>query len=168
MKLVKTGLVLAMAAISATIASAAECHEVSGKVHELIIPGAADPNGRVLGTVEGTLNGSYTAVITKFITPPAPFVPLDLTTFEVFLTKEGDMLTGTGAGTFTPIPNQPPGFFTDKLVVTVTGGNGKYLGATGTITFEGTGANVFAGPGVGTFDLKFKGTVCTPNINDHH
>jgi hypothetical protein len=48
--------------------------------------------------------------------------------------------------------------------LTITGGSGKYTGATGTITLKGRDRNVFGGPGDGTFELIYRGSVCAPNL----
>jgi len=48
--------------------------------------------------------------------------------------------------------------------LTITGGSGKHDGATGTITFDGQGHNPFGGPGLGTFDVIYRGSVRDPNI----
>jgi hypothetical protein len=73
------------------------------------------------------------------------------------------LLTATGAVTLTPIPGKPPGEFTENATLTVTGGSGKYAGATGTITLEGLAHNLF-GPGLTTFNVIYQGSVCGPNL----
>jgi len=162
MKNVNTVLALAGTFLVSAIGAYADCTTVSGKITETIISPYAlnDPFGRTLGTVEGSLNGATTATITSFNPPPAPFILLNVTTQNVFVTKTGDTLVATGAGAFTPIPGQPPGEFTDNLTLTIIGGTGKYAGATGTITYSGEGHGVF-GPGLGVFNFTYKGSVCT-------
>lgn len=146
-----------------TSAVASECKNVSGNIDETIIPAPNDPFGRTLGTVEGVLNGSSTVIITSFTPfPPAPFITLAITSLNVFRTKDGDTLIGTGAGTITPIPGKPPGEFFENVTITIVGGSGKYTGATGSIVISGEGHMVFAGPGVGTFNISYSGSVCTP------
>src|SRR6185503_9879759 len=98
------------------------CQPVAGKILETIISPFApfDPLGRTLGTLEGVLNGATTAIVTSFTPfPPAPFIVLNATTLNVFVTKGGDVLVGTGTGTLTPIPGQPAGEFTDTLTITI-------------------------------------------------
>jgi hypothetical protein len=51
------------------------------------------------------------------------------------------------------------------MALTITGGSGKYAGATGMIAFEGQGHTVFGGPGVGTFNVIYQGSVWGPNLN---
>lgn len=74
------------------------------------------------------------------------------------------MLTATGVPTRTPVPGGPPGEFTVHVDLTITGGSGKYAGATGTIALEGEAHNLFGGPGVGTFNVIYRGSVCGPNL----
>jgi hypothetical protein len=159
----KTKLFVGVVFFAMTLQAYARCQPVAGKISETIISPFAlnDPFGRTLGTVEGVLNGSTTATITTFNPPPAPFIVLNITTLNVFVTKGGDVLVGTGAGAFTPIPGKPPGEFTDSLTVTITGGTGKFAGATGTIVYSGEGHCVF-GPGLVRFDFTYNGSVCTP------
>jgi hypothetical protein len=153
----KIALVLCLAVLGTAIEARADCQYVRGGITSTIIPSPNDPFGRVLGNVNGVLNGASTAVITSFNPPNA-------TSFDVFVTNGGDMLTATGAVTLTPVPGKPPGEFTVNVTLTVTGGSGKYAGALGTITFEEQGHNVFGGSGVGTFDTIYQGSVCGPNL----
>ena len=106
--------------------------------------------------------GASTAFITSV--NPLPSGVLNATSFDVFVTNRGDMLTATGAVTLTPVPGKPPGEFRANVTLTVTGGSGKYAGATGTITFEGQVHNFFGGPGVATSDVIYRGFVCAPNL----
>jgi hypothetical protein len=55
------------------------------------------------------------------------------------------------------------GEFTENATLTVTGGSGKYAGATGTITLEGLAHNL-VGPGLTTFNVIYQGSVCGPNL----
>lgn len=150
-------LVLCLAVFGTAIEARADCQHVRGGITETTIPSPNDPIGRVLGNVNGVLNGASTAVITS----SNGFIA---TSSDVFVTKRGDMLTATGAVTLTPVPGKPPGEFTLNVILTVTGGWGMYAGANGTITFEGQGHNIFGPPGAGTFDVIYKGSVCGPNI----
>jgi hypothetical protein len=71
------------------------------------------------------------------------------------------MLTATGAPVRTPVPDKP-GEFTVHVDLTITGGSGKYDSATGWMTFDGQ--SHVGGPGVGTADLIYQGSVCGPNL----
>jgi hypothetical protein len=116
------------------IEARAECPYLRGSIAETRI---ASPNeGRLLGTVTGVLNGASTVFTTG--TPP------NVTSFDTFVTTQGDMLTATGRPTRTPIPGAPPGEFTVHVDLTITGGSGKYAGATGWMTFDGQSHNALA------------------------
>jgi len=154
--------VMCLAVLGTAIEARADCQYVRGGLKATSIP-SNDPFGRALANVDGVLNGANTAFLTGFGQPPAPFIVLTATSFEVFLTNGGDLLTATGAAKLTPVPGKPPGEFTENTTLTITGGSGKYVGATGTITLEGQGHNVF-GPGPGIFDLIYQGSVCGPNL----
>ena len=155
----QVALVMCLALLGTAIEARADCQYVRGGLKATAIPSPYDPFGRALANVDGVLNGANTATITSFGQPPA----LTATSFEVFLTNGGDLLTATGAAKLTPVPGKPPGEFTENTTLTITGGSGKYAGATGTITLEGQAHSVF-GPGPGTFDLTYQGSVCGPNL----
>ena len=157
----RIALALCLAVLGTAIEARADCQHVRGAITETEIPSPNDPMGRVLSNVDGVLNGAATAFITS--QNPSPD-GLKATSFDVFVTNRGDMLIATGAVTLTPISGKPPGEFTENATLTVTGGSGKYAGATGTIALEGQAHNVFGGPGVGTFNVIYQGSVCGPNL----
>ncbi len=75
----------------------------------------------------------------------------------------GDLLFGTFTETVCFDPITGIQFFSGT--VTFTGGNGKYEGATGTGTFEGTGTTLFAdaaGNFFGQFSEEFSSTIIIP------
>jgi hypothetical protein len=160
----KIALVLCLAVPGTAIAARADCQHVRGSITETEIP-SNDPFGRVLSNVDGVLNGAGTAFVTS--SNQLPSGVLNATSFDVFVTERGDMLTATGAVTLTPVPGKPQGEFTENATLTITGGSGKYAGATGTITLEGQAHNVFGGPGLGTFNVTYKGSICGPNLKGH-
>ena len=145
------------AALGAAIEARAECQGgqyLRGSIAETRI---ASPNeGRLLGTVTGVLNGASTVFTTG--------MPPNVTSFDTFVTTQGDMLTATGRPTRTPIPGAPPGEFTVHVDLTITGGSGKYAGATGWMTFDGQSHNALGGVGVAHADLVYRGCVSGPNI----
>lgn len=153
----KVGLVLCLAVLGTAVAWA-DCQNVSGTITETQIPAPNDPpGGRSLANVYGVLNGANTAVITSVSQDG-----LSARSLDVFLTTRGDVLTATGAATFTPIPGNSSDFGL-FVTLTVTGGSGKYAGATATtITYQGL-AKVDAG---GTFHVlaTYRGSVCGPNV----
>jgi len=150
-----TGSVLCLAVLGPAVEARADCQYVRGGITETRIR-SNDTLGRFLGNVTGVLNGASTV----FITSPPP----NVTSFDVFVTKSGDMLMATGLPTRTPVPGAPAGEFTTHVDLTVIGGSGKYEGATGTMTFDGLSHNAFGGPGVATAELIYQGCVWGPNL----
>ena len=145
-------LALCLAVFGTAIQARADCQSLVGSMTETIIPPAPnDPYGRALGIVNGVLNGASTSVVTS---------PDGSTSSDVIVTNRGDILTGTGAITLTPVPGSSD--FTVNVILTITGGSGKYAGATGTLTYQGQ-ANVDA---AGTFHVyaTYRGSVCGPNV----
>jgi hypothetical protein len=147
----QTILTLSLAVLGAAIQARADCQNVAGSMTETIIPAPNDPYGRALGNVTGVLNGVSTAVVTS---------PDGSTSSDVIVTNRGDMLTGNGALTLTPVPGSSDEF-TLHVILTITGGSGKYSGATGKLTYMGLAR--FTSPTTGTFDVIYRGSVCTPN-----
>ena len=140
--------VLCLAMPGAAIEASGDCQYVRGGITETSIP-ANDQFGRLLGNVTGVLNGASTVFITT-LSPP--------TSFDVFVTTRGDLLTAIGLPTRTPVPGAPAGEFTTHVDLTITGGSGRYEAATGMLTFDGQSHNAFGGPGVATADLTYQGT----------
>jgi hypothetical protein len=152
----RIALALCLAVLGTAIEARADCQHVRGSDAETIIPSPNDPFGRTLGIVNGVLKGASTAVVTS-LSPNG----LNATSSDVFLTNGGDMLTATGVVTLTPVPGSSSEF-TENATLTITGGSGKYKGATGKITLEGRA--VFDSSGGGTFDVIYQGSVCGPNL----
>ena len=100
------------------------------------------------------LRGAVTVVIT---TPPP-----NTTSLDIFVTSGGDMLTAVGFPVRTPIPGAPAGEFSVHVDLTISGEAGKCDGASGTMTFDGF--SHAGGPGVGTAELVYRGSVCGPNL----
>jgi hypothetical protein len=148
--------VLGLAVLGTAIEARADCQHVRGSDVETIIPSPNDPLGRVLGIVDGVLNGASTAFLTSLSADG-----LNATSSDVFVTRRGDILTATGAVTLTPVPDSSSEV-TENATLTITGGSGKYNLASGTITLEGRG--VFDSNGGGTFDVIYHGSVCGPHV----
>jgi hypothetical protein len=161
--IVKIALVLCFAALGTAFQARADCRYVHGSITETVIPAPNDPFGRVLGNVLGVLNGANTAIVTSVT--PSGSGGLDATSSDVYLTNQGDMLTGTGAVTLTPAPGGPAGEFVVYVTLTITGGSREYSGATGTLTLEGQAHNFGVPDAVATFDETYQGSVCGPNLN---
>jgi hypothetical protein len=147
---------MSLAALGGAMEARADCQYVRGSITETVIPAPNDPFGRVLGIVNGVLNGASTAVLTSLTNNG-----LNATSIDVFVTNKGDVLTATGAVTLTPVAGSS-NRFTENAILTITGGSGKYAGATGSITLDGRA--VFDSSGGGTFDVVYQGSVCGPNI----
>jgi hypothetical protein len=140
------------------------CHNVSGKGVWTLIPSPNDPIGRTLGPTSGSMRGSTSAYLTSLT--PNPDGSLGNTTVESWVLDAQDVIQFAGVGTFTPLPGEPIGTVSDARTLTAVGGTGKYAGATGTLNVRGIGFNLFgpnAGPGSTFFDVRFEGTICTPN-----
>jgi len=146
----KTALVLCVMLLGTAIEARADCQYLRGSIAETRIP-SNDSLGRLLGNVTGVLNGASTVFITS-LNP--------VTSYDVFLTNAGDVLTATGHPTRTPIPGEP-GEFNTHVDLTIIGGSGKYTEASGTMTFDGTSHTTAVPPGA---DLVYRGSVCGPNI----
>jgi len=159
----RIALALCLAVLGTAIEARADCQRVRGGIRETQIPAPNDPMGRTLSNVDGVLHGAGTSLVTR--ANQAADGVLTATSLDVFVTIQGDLLTATGVVKLTPIPGKPPGEFTENATLTVTGGSGKYAGATGTITLEGRAHNLF-GPGVTTFNVIYEGSVCSPNVKD--
>jgi hypothetical protein len=147
--------VLGLAVLGTASEARADCQHVRGSDVETIIP-SNDPLGRVLGIVDGVLDGASTAFLTSLSADG-----LTATSSDVFVTRRGNILTATGAVTLTPVPGSSSEV-TETATLTITGGSGSYNGASGTITLEGRG--VFDSNGGGTFDVIYHGSVCGPNL----
>jgi len=150
----KLALVVCVTVLGTAIQARADCHNLRGAISETRIASPNDPLARNLGTVTGTLNGAVTVVITS----PPP----NTTSLDIFVTNRGDMLTAVGFPVRTPITGAPAGEFSVHVDLTITGGSGKYDGASGTMTFDGF--SHAGGPGVGTTELVYRGTVCGRNL----
>ena len=152
-----TALVLSLAVLGTAIDGRADsqrsdCQSLRGSIAETRIP--SNDINRLLSNVTGTLQGAGTVFITG-LNPPA--------SFDAFLTEKGDLLMAVGAPVRTPIPGQP-GEFISHVELTITGGSGKYEGATGTMTFDGVSHTLTVPP---TADLVYRGIACGPNIKAH-
>lgn len=146
------------AVLAAGPASAATCAPVSGKFTEHILPKESAPNdpaGRVLGNVDGTLQGTTTAFITAL--ELGLNGDLHVTTNNVFITDEGNQLFLHGDAQWREIFR---GFYQLELTLQIVGGTGKYTAAGGSIKTLGVGNNI--GPGSGQFLQEYRGEVCTP------
>jgi len=138
--------------------AAATCGPVSGNFNEIVLPKDSapnDPGGRVLGNVDGTLKGSTTATVTS--RQQQLNGNLSVVTSNIFLTDEGNQLFARGEATWFEVSR---GFYQVDLTLQVTGGTGKYTGATGSIKVRGVGNNISTTSG--EFVHEYRGDLCTP------
>ena len=138
------------------------CHDVAGRILWSVIPAPNEPFGRVLGSATGSLEGPTTDSILAFETPPG-VVPIKTHDFPIFMTGPHDQLYGDAHATFTPTAN--PAIVDDEQTIAITGGTGKFEGATGTIHAKGHGHNLLTTPppdqaGQVFFNLAYWGEVC--------
>jgi len=165
------GLALALCPIAGA-QSNQNCQNVTGGFTEFVIAPFGSPNdplGRVVLQINGTITGIGTAILTSVGPGPSPGT-LGATTRHLFLVSSGvlqeaDQITATGVAVFTPIPNSAN--VQDLLTLTITGGTGKYAGASGTIVAKGTGINFFPLPpgpssaNQSSFSFALSGQLCT-------
>ena len=140
------------------------CSNVTGKGVLTLVPSPNDPIGRVVGTTTGALKAAATAFMLSLA--PNPDGSLHVTSDSVWVLGPQDLLRLTADATLTPVADAPIGTVSSSETLTVTGGSGKYAGATGTIYVTGTGYSIFgpeAGSGSSYFDLRYEGTVCRAN-----
>jgi hypothetical protein len=103
---ISVGLFASTASAKPEDGRAGGCQHVRGGITDTEIPSPNDLLGRVLGNVDGVLNGAATTFLTSF-NPGAGGV-LNATSFDVLLRNEGDMLTATCANMLAPVRGKPP------------------------------------------------------------
>ena len=137
--------------------SKARCRAVSGHITDLPYAGAecASPLGQCsAGLFHGVLKGDFVASATSF-TPSGDTATTGVISFTADLvlhTKDGDLFL-KDAGTFNTTPG---GRGEHATVTTVTGGTGRWAGATGRLLETGT----FTQEDGGYSD--YAGEICTP------
>ena len=138
-----------------------KCKDVSGHSVSTTIPAPNDPLGRSLGSNTGDLKSSVSGFLTTLI--PEPDGSIQATSVEVWVLGPQDMLVLTCKTNATPIPGAAVGTVSASTSYTVTGGTGKYAGASGSLRATYTGFNAFgpkAGPGSTYFDGRYEGNIC--------
>jgi hypothetical protein len=113
-------------------------------VNPILPPGSGRCAPRFFNTIEiapgrlsstGTSNlGDFTATISHCVTSPPPTQVVDGR--FTFTFRAGDTITGTFAGDVAATPT--PGVFAVSENLVVTGGTGRFAGASGTIAEQGT------------------------------
>lgn len=160
------------------------CQKISGSSTETILPKDSAPNdpfGRIVGLFTGSFAGTSAVPMTAFLTTPptfSPGFPIPATVIEVqqaFVTGPGDTVTAKGKVLFNPGPASLPGENTTQLSkcpgtpcmvqvpqqFTITGGTGRWVGASGQLRNIGIG-NLNLPQGQGSFTFLVDGEVCLP------
>lgn len=160
------------------------CYKIAGVANETIVPREASPGdtfGRVIGTFQGDFGGAGNATLSAALVSPPAFNAGGLATAatiqvrHVFLTGPGDTLTTRGTAAFNVVTAVEPGttqatqsrcpgtpcIIQVPQTLEITGGTGRWAGATGSLQNIGIGdLNLPVGQGVFAFSVK--GEVCLP------
>lgn len=175
---VNAAIVVAMSAGAFSApAYAQDCQHVAGRVVETVIspfgsPG--DPFGRIVSRSEGTINALGTAILTSVAPGPGGPPAWNATTRHVLVESPQDQLVATGAAQLTPIQgNLTDASDTVTLTINSAESLGRFAGATGTITYKGTGFNFYgpfpfpsAAAGSAYFSFHYEGTICGADKHD--
>jgi hypothetical protein len=180
---------LLAAALAVAPAMAADpikvCQKITGTMSETILPQESAPNdpfGRILGAFTGSFGGAANASVTAFLVTPPGFSSGPLATTNViqvrhaFLTGPGDVVTTLGKTIFNVAPATLPGetaynaskcpntpcVVENPQVLTITGGTGRWAGASGELRNLGLG-NINLPQGQGWFTFVVAGEVCVPS-----
>jgi hypothetical protein len=140
------------------------CTNVQGNLTEIVVDQRAAPwdtIGRVVSTADGDLSSVGTAILTAVFPGSTPGT-LGAKASRWMVLSPNDHIYATDAVVLTPIPNTPD--VNDVVTMTIRGGEGKYLNATGTIVATGRGFNFFPAPVAGKsyFAFRYSGEVCVP------
>lgn len=106
----------------------------------------------VTGQGQATRLGRFTYEFPHLVNPAV--IPTTLVGVYTFTAANGDTLIAEGSGYTTPLM---PGFFLVTEVMTITGGTGRFLNATGEFT-----ATRFVNQINGTITGVFEGTISSP------
>jgi hypothetical protein len=138
-----------------------KCKDVNGHSVSTAIPAPNEPLGRSLGSYTGDLKAAASDYLTSLT--PQPDGTIHTTSVAVLVFNPQDILVMSCKTTATPIPGAPVGTLSLAVAYTVTGGTGKFVGATGFVNVAGTLVNAFgpnAGPGSSIFEGNYKGNIC--------
>ncbi|MBA2669779.1 MAG: hypothetical protein H0U67_05350 [Gemmatimonadetes bacterium] len=129
---------------------AKDCTPVAGSINASLLGG--EPT-TALGTVTGGLAGATRAIVTSQAAQQDGSVKLVLR--HDFVTTDGGVLTTEDVATWHPVPTRE-GAFLMSTDYTITGGTGRWEGASGTLSNEGV-----ADTESGLLTLRYRGDVCT-------
>jgi hypothetical protein len=120
-----------------------------------------------VGTITSNLlgRGNYTVVTlqlfgddTNDVCPGSPFVA-DVSGTATLQAAQGDTVTGTVVGTVCDLAPFNQTTLGSRLIVTVTGGTGKFAGTTGSVLLDGTSTTSGADGMVFTDSSNWTGTL---------
>lgn len=148
--LFQTALVFAGSPSKQQTADDLHCISVSGTI-------AANLTGanQAQGTVTGGLRGSVTA---SFTATPQANGNIALALHHIFVAETGDSLTTEDTGLLVPVPGAA-GVYRMTVQYTVTGGTGRFTGATGTLANHGEAVLSGTPP---QLTLRYAGRICVP------
>lgn len=138
---------LALALLIPVSAHGAVCTTVSGKVEEAAVTPL--PAMTTFGNLSGSLGGTYSFVLTNALAAQDPYVML-FVGFSTIAARKGNLYL-TDAGALDTASS------TVVDLLTVSGGDRDYAGASGQIVFTGT-----FDPVTGVGEFKYQGQVCVP------
>jgi hypothetical protein len=168
-RLVQASLVLTLSLGAARPATVQDynswsCAQVQGNLTEVVVDQRAAPwdtIGRVVSIADGDLTSVGSAILTA-VFPGKAAGTLEAQAGRWMVLSPSDQIWATDAVVLTPIPNTAD--VNDVVTMTLRGGRGKYLNATGTIVATGRGFNFFPAPVAGKsyFAFRYSGQVCVP------
>jgi hypothetical protein len=132
----------------------ASCRHVSGSISANVVTNANVSTGLALGNVTGGLAG---ATMATFIVSAGSGGDLNLLLHHNFVTNSRDSLNTSDTGTLIPVPGLA-NFYRMSVNYTITGGTGKFAGATGSLQNHGE-ADLTSG----LLTLTYSGQVCSNN-----
>jgi hypothetical protein len=135
---------VSLASIAASAVAAETPFKGTVNADETVVPSPPTASLTRDGTGTATYLGRYTEHIVMTINLPT----LSSTGTSTFTAANGDTLTATVLGQATPTTT--PGVLSIVEIYTITGGTGRFSGATGTFTLHST-VNQATGVSSGTF-----------------
>jgi hypothetical protein len=131
-------------------ASESSCIDVSGTI-AANLTGASQAQGTVTGDLAGSVTASFTAT-------PRNDGSIALALQHTFVTKRGDSLTTRDTGLLVPVPGAT-GVYRMTVQYDITGGTGRFAGATGTLRNHGEAILNSTPP---QLTLRYSGRICVP------
>jgi hypothetical protein len=116
--------------------------------------------GQGRATLLGKSTNQGTVVMQSQPNPACPTTGFVVTNDEILTAANGDQVTLSILDMPCPVPDSP-GFYDGVSTYHVTGGTGRFAGASGQGTFDGRGD--FNDPSHLTFTYTFDGTLTAPN-----